>query len=524
MLRATMKREKHRIWKVSIFAVALVVGAVIGYAEAETSAAVQADTDTISKKNMQSAPLNIFNEIFDDPVLQKLYHRALGAPGHSVIVKVDSSGDSTQVYMDVRMELQEARKELERARQELENLDPEMQKEMQGDLRRLEEALNQTLNQLDDPERLKQLEKLENMEIHISTAGDRPFLGISVADLDFKEAYERHYNYNYGVLVSGVVDGTPADKAGLRKGDIIMEFNGGKARYRDILKNMIDSKDVGDTVLAKIFRNEEIFTTTIRLEPRRIRPDENMETSRKDIEIDTEDDDDWDDVEFHMDDIGLEEGFLSRGYGGGSWVPIYSMADLTKINDLIASLDFTKIPESGVLMHGGAGQGPIGKGWFIGGMGAGYSFERKISPNDSTTRRLNFSTGMGGVTLDKRYRPSENFVIGPGMMIGGSSITMEVAQTEGSYDWNTLNQTIASDGNSYLKLEKSYFMVQPRITMMYRVLPWLAIRSQAGYLMGFSFKSGWDAKIGDETFDVKDAPDSNIYQGFTVSIGPWFGF
>ncbi|MCF7804543.1 MAG: PDZ domain-containing protein [Candidatus Marinimicrobia bacterium] len=473
----------------------------------------------------QQYRIQIFSEIFDDPILANLYARATGLPGYAVAVTVDSTGDTVDVEVDLERELQRMREELRRAQEELERLDPDVRKQMDIDLNQMEQNMEQALQSLEDPEFMQKMDSLSNIDVRITRRDSRPFLGISVADLDFKDAYERHYDYNYGVLVTGVVDGTPADEAGLRKGDIIMEFNGGKVRYRGVLKNMIDSKNIGDKIRVKYFRDEEIITTTLTLEPRAPRiPDlpHSEEAEGDDESMDKEDwgEVDWDE-DWESDWDGFQEGFLSKGYGGGGWIPVYSMVDLGDINGVIGDLGFTQLPESGILMHGGGGQGPIGKGWFIGGMGAGYSFDRR---NNTTHRRMKFSTSYGGVTLDKRYRPTDNFVIAPGLVLGGAGVELEVAQTQGDVIWDSLGTNLTGSGNSYLHMKKNYLLVNPRVTFMYRFLPWLALRTEVGYALGMSFKSGWEAQMGGDTYEIEGSPNSNFYHGPMISIGPWFGF
>lgn len=91
-------------------------------------------------------------------------------------------------------------------------------------------------------------------------------LGIYLSDLDFEEAYEMHYDECYGVLVTGVVKGGNSHKAGLTKGDIIMEFDGQKVRYEDHLISLRDTKRIGDTVTITYFRNENVLTTDVTFE------------------------------------------------------------------------------------------------------------------------------------------------------------------------------------------------------------------------------------------------------------------
>lgn len=526
-----MKRKTHNLLNCLVTGGVILIIALMGLTLISVRSAYAADSNSENEcedsayTTNRYTSLNEFKQFFDDPSLIRLYSRAIGMPGNSVIVQVDTSTDTTKVEVQLQKELDQTREELRRAREELNKLDPEVRQEMDINMQELQKNLDQALQQLNDPKTLEELEKLKNFEVKVSHRDARPFVGISISDLDFKEAFERHYDYNYGVLVNGVVEGTPADKAGIRKGDIIMEFNGGKARHRDVLKNIIDSKSVGDTVKVTLFRDEDIFTAELILEPRtpRVSSETKDEDSEYSYEYDTDSDEDWEDIDdWDAEDFGFDkESFFSRGYGGGGWIPMYSMADLSDVNDVIGRLGFNKFSETGLLLQGGGGMGPVGKGWFIGGMGAGYRFDRKSS---TISRRMKFSTGYGGVTLDKRYRPSENIIFATGLLVGGSHTSLEVAQTQGKYNWNDLDSTITEANNSYLKMEKNYLMVQPRITMMYRILPWLAIRSEVGYLMGFSFHPGWEAKMGDETYNIDHSPESNTYQGLSFSIGPWFGF
>lgn len=477
-----------------------------------------------------------------------------------VIVKRDTArADTIRIEVQLERELERIREELERTRERLKEGATEYNVEMQVDMEELIQELRQTMEELEklkhlenieDMERLKELEQLEELDIHVSvSSSEKPFLGVSIEDLDFEDAYEMHYDQNYGVYVSGVVPGSSADRAGIRKGDILMEFDGDKIRYSEILKNMIDAVEVGDTVEVKLFRNEDILTTDVVFLPKRSRevsvrkrepeqPElrEEREESGADwdenIDEDAWEERDWEDEDWSLGNMKDKfEGFFSAGYGGGSWIPVWSMVDLGEINGVIDDLGFKRLPENGILMQGGLGKGPIGKGWFIGGMGASHSIDRKISHEitrpDTTfnaIRRMQFSTGYGGVTLDKRYRLSKNALTGFGFLLGGGDIELEVSQTSGHYDWKNLPEEISESGNSYLRLTKSYLTFQPKAMFMYRLTSWFAIRAEAGYLLGYSFKSGWDAKMAEDNFEIEGSPSSQFYDGFTFSIGPWFGF
>jgi len=71
-----------------------------------------------------------------------------------------------------------------------------------------------------------------------------------------------------GVLISGVDPGGPADKAGIKTGDIITEFNNEKIHNPyDLLGNIIQ-RQVGDVVTGKYYRNGNYSDFSVTLEKR----------------------------------------------------------------------------------------------------------------------------------------------------------------------------------------------------------------------------------------------------------------
>lgn len=74
---------------------------------------------------------------------------------------------------------------------------------------------------------------------------------------------------NSGVLITsegvGVTPGGPADKAGLKEGDVIIEFDGAEVENSDELIVMVRGKRVGDKVTIKYQRNNISCQTTVTL-------------------------------------------------------------------------------------------------------------------------------------------------------------------------------------------------------------------------------------------------------------------
>jgi S1-C subfamily serine protease len=68
-----------------------------------------------------------------------------------------------------------------------------------------------------------------------------------------------------GVLVTGVSPGQPAEKAGLRKYDLILSVNDHPTPNSDVLRSLVSVQQPGDRVKVKFFRDGQIQETVVRL-------------------------------------------------------------------------------------------------------------------------------------------------------------------------------------------------------------------------------------------------------------------
>jgi serine protease Do len=83
----------------------------------------------------------------------------------------------------------------------------------------------------------------------------RGWLGISIQDVDADLAEKFGLDETRGALVGDVMEGSPAEKAGIRPGDVIVTYNGRSVDSSTSLRNMVAQTNVGGEVKVKIIRD-----------------------------------------------------------------------------------------------------------------------------------------------------------------------------------------------------------------------------------------------------------------------------
>ncbi len=94
----------------------------------------------------------------------------------------------------------------------------------------------------------------------------RPYLGVGVFDKETAARAGYQLNVDAGVYVQNVTLNGPADKAGIARGDVILEVGGTKTNTVKELRNAITSYNVGDTVKVKYLRGNDTITVDCVLE------------------------------------------------------------------------------------------------------------------------------------------------------------------------------------------------------------------------------------------------------------------
>jgi len=85
----------------------------------------------------------------------------------------------------------------------------------------------------------------------------RGWLGVTIQELTPELAQKFGLKALEGALVSDVAKGSPAHKAGIIRGDVILEFNGKKVRDVSSLRNIVAQAKIGSQVEIRILRKDK---------------------------------------------------------------------------------------------------------------------------------------------------------------------------------------------------------------------------------------------------------------------------
>ena len=108
----------------------------------------------------------------------------------------------------------------------------------------------------------------------------RGWLGVRIQDVTKEIADVEKLDQPRGALVASVAENSPSDKAGVKAGDIILEFNGEKIQEMKELPIIVARTEVGKKVKVKIWRNKKEIIKTITLG--RLETSEDFKVAEKD--------------------------------------------------------------------------------------------------------------------------------------------------------------------------------------------------------------------------------------------------
>ncbi len=113
----------------------------------------------------------------------------------------------------------------------------------------------------------------------------RGWLGVRIQDVTKEIAEVEKLDKPRGALVASVAENSPSEKAGIKAGDIILEFNGERINQMKELPAIVARTQVGKNVEVKIWRDKKEIIKKVLLG--RLETSEDFKVSEKQKEIDT---------------------------------------------------------------------------------------------------------------------------------------------------------------------------------------------------------------------------------------------
>ena len=126
-----------------------------------------------------------------------------------------------------------------------------------------------------------------NMALHLMNtlvehgSVKRGLVGVQVQDLTHELAEAFKIPQNQGAVVSGIQPGSPAEKAKLEAGDVILAVNGRKVKNSQDVRNAVGLAQIGDEVELEIIHKGETLTRTAQVAAPRISALEGAEINPK---------------------------------------------------------------------------------------------------------------------------------------------------------------------------------------------------------------------------------------------------
>lgn len=96
----------------------------------------------------------------------------------------------------------------------------------------------------------------------------RGYIGVTIKDLDLKEAKGLGLDKVQGVMVQDVLEGGAGFNAGLKSGDVILTVDGKEVNAANELQTIIGSHHPGDEVSIKVFRDGNTIDKSVILKPK----------------------------------------------------------------------------------------------------------------------------------------------------------------------------------------------------------------------------------------------------------------
>ncbi|MBI4721522.1 MAG: PDZ domain-containing protein [Candidatus Stahlbacteria bacterium] len=312
------------------------------------------------------------------------------------------------------------------------------------------------------------------------------YMGVYLNNLG--DAVRKAIGVESGVIIAEVIDGSPADSAGIKTGDVILAVNDEKINSVKEFNTMIFSHP-NETIGLTVLRNKEEWKYKVKL----------GEREKKEININLSDSDE--------DKSGGVFG------GGGGPIFLWVQPKLGEINNEITKVIGTGFNTS-MWLNGGGGSGCIWENIRIGGMGGGG-----VQVKSGNERRAELSIGYGGFLMEYILSLGKaQFFIGT--VLGGGGVELTISRVKG-ISWQDIWHNFSSDSvdadmyETYLECD--FFHYQPYVGIQYPITPWCYLNLRGGY---FGTSLGEWKEMGEP---ITGAPEINL-SNYCASAGLIFGY
>lgn len=97
------------------------------------------------------------------------------------------------------------------------------------------------------------------------------YLGVGIREIDSERAKALKLSEEYGVEITAVTEGSPAEKAGIKVGDVVLEYSGHRVEGTEQLMRLVRETPPGRQVKLLISRNGATQTITATIGERKCR-------------------------------------------------------------------------------------------------------------------------------------------------------------------------------------------------------------------------------------------------------------
>jgi len=105
-------------------------------------------------------------------------------------------------------------------------------------------------------------------QVTVQRAG-ASYLGVGVADITAERAKALNLKEERGAEITSVDDGSPAARAGIKEGDVVLEYDGTAVQGIEQLTRLVHETPVGRQVRISVWRNGAAQTLTANIEARK---------------------------------------------------------------------------------------------------------------------------------------------------------------------------------------------------------------------------------------------------------------